>query len=151
MGVNTTTMARGCGTQGTTYGCEIQGVSDTSLHAARTLVNKAAAAGAGGKNVELSLYALDGAHGTLDPSFLGNGAVIMHWALAHWEKWVPAQDMKKALEAAERKLDGKGNKAWGQVNGHATALIATLQRIRWTALRPTRLMDDEEFTYEFPG
>ena len=148
MGVNTTTMARGCGTQGVTYGNETQGISNSGLHATRVVVNKAAAAGAGGKNVDLSLYALDGAHGTLDPAFLGNGAVVYYWALALWENWVPASDLKKALAAAEQKLQGRGNSAWGQVNGPSTAMIATLQRIGWTAVSHTKLIDDEETEFD---
>ena len=95
MGVNTTTMARGCGTQGVTYGYDTQGVSNTNLNRARRMVNKAAAAVAHGKNVDLSLYALDGASGTLDPAFMGNGAVVVQWAYAHWENWVPAQDLRR--------------------------------------------------------
>ena len=77
------------------------------MHAARVVVNKAAAAGPGGTNVELSLYAVDGARGTLDPAFLGNGAVVHYWALALWESWVPASDLKSPFAAAELKLQGR--------------------------------------------
>ena len=50
---------------------------------ARRTVNKAAEAVAQGKDTDLSLYALDGAAATMDPAFMGNGAVVVQWAYAH--------------------------------------------------------------------
>ena len=142
-GINAKIMARSCGTQGVTYGYNTQGISNSGLHKARVLVNKAAAAVASGKNVDLSLFVLDGNAGTLDPAFEGNGAVITQWATAWWENWLPAEELTNAYWNATGALRGTGQRPWGKVKGPVCALIATLRRIGWTSTSPTTFLDDE--------
>ena len=67
-------MARAAGTQAVTYGYNTMGIADSALATARRVVAAAAAPSTAGKNPDLVLYALDGATGTLDPAFKGNGA-----------------------------------------------------------------------------
>ena len=45
-------------------------------------------------------------------------------------------------------MNGKGNNAGNKVKGPASALLATLDRIGWTAISPTLLKDDEGDTYD---
>ena len=60
LGVNSRQMVRAAGPPAILYGCEVMGVSDTSLHHMRTKVTAAAAPQAGGKAPDMVLYVLDG-------------------------------------------------------------------------------------------
>ena len=137
-------MTRSCGTQGVTYGYSAQGNSGSGLHKARVFVNKAAAAVAAGKKVDLLLFVLDGNSGNLDTSFEGNGAVIAQWATAWRGNLLPAEEMTYAYWSATGAPRNTGEKPLGRGKGPTCALIATLRRIGWTSTTsPTTFFDDE--------
>ena len=62
-------MARTAAVPAVMYGCETFGVSDSCLHNARVKVAMVASPAAAGRNPVLTLLALDGSSGTLDPAF----------------------------------------------------------------------------------
>ena len=97
-------MTRAAGTQAITYDDHAQGVSNSSLRRARQVIAKAAAAGKGGKNVDLTLLVLDGDSSTLDPAFEGNCAPIRQCATVWWENWVPVRSLNKAYVAAQNTI-----------------------------------------------
>jgi hypothetical protein len=82
--LNVKQMVRAAGTPALLYGVEVVGLSDTALATTRSRVACAAAPQAGGKNPDLTLYALDGSTGTLDPAFDSHILPIKYWAMAWW-------------------------------------------------------------------
>ena len=91
--MNTAQLVRAAGTLAITYACDVMGMSDTHLLAARAAVARAAAPDSGGKSPDFVLYALDAAGGTTDPAFDAHVLPLKHWALAHWERWYPRQSL----------------------------------------------------------
>jgi hypothetical protein len=115
-GVNAKQMVRAAGTPAILYGIETIGISDTALQTTRSRVAAAAAPQAGGKNPDLTLYALDGSSGTLDPAFDCHVQPLRHWALAWWEEWFTPHVLAAAFQAAKRKLAIEGS-PWSRVTG----------------------------------
>ena len=126
MRVNTTQMSRLAGTPAVMYGVGVQGVSGTLLRTVRSTIARAAAPEAGGKNPDCTLYALDGATGTLDPAFDAHVLPVKHWALAWWESWICADVLESSFAAALDKLNVNDKHMWSRVTGPCTALIASL-------------------------
>ena len=83
------------------YSVDTIGLSDTALKKSRVSVASAAAANAGGKNVDLTFYVLDGPAGTLDPAFDVHVNPAKFWALAIWEGWFGIDEMEQALAEAK--------------------------------------------------
>ena len=98
--------------------------------------------------MDMALHIMDGEHGTLDPAFQGNSAVVVHWAKAIWENWIPELELKRAFAEATTAMDGKGNSAWQRVRGPTMAMIATLDRVGWWAKSHTLLVDDVGDTHD---
>ena len=98
-------MARTAGVTAIMYGCETMGVSDSCLGEARSKIAKAASPAAAGKNPVLTLLAIDGQGGTLDPCFKAHVSPIRHWVVAVWEGWFDNEYMQSTLDRARRKLN----------------------------------------------
>ena len=92
-------MARTAAVPAVMYGCEVMGLSDTCLKDARTKIAKAASPITCGRNHVLTLLAIDGSSGTLDPAFEARASIARPWALAVWDQWFDAQRMQPALVA----------------------------------------------------
>ena len=142
MGGNAALMVRTAGVPAIMYGCETMGLSDSCLHEARCKVASAAAPNAGGKNHLLTLLAIDGQYGTLDPAFDAHVGPIKHWALAVWDKWFPITHMQMTHERARHKLAGVRSSWWASVCGPTTAMLATAKRLSWQCLSATALKTD---------
>jgi hypothetical protein len=143
LGVNTTLMTRTAGVPAFIYGCETMGLSDSCLNDARTKIAKAASPATSGRNPVLTLLALDGGSGTLDPAFEAHAAPIRHWANAVWDHWFDTQHMQSTLDAARRKLALAKGSWWNVVAGPTTALLTTVRRIGWRCVNATTLITDE--------
>ena len=103
----------------------------------------AASPAASSKNPVLTLLAIDGTSGTLDPAFEAHASVIKHWALAVWDRWFQVPHMQETLNIARHKLAPAKGSWWNIVTGPATALIATIRRLGWTCTDATTLVTDE--------
>ena len=143
IGVNTTLMARTAAVPAVMYGCETFGVSDSCLHNARVKIAMAASPAAAGRNPVLTLLAVDGSSGTLDPAFEAHAAVIRHWALAVWDRWFDKQHLQDTLNHARHKLAHAKGSWWSATSGPTTALVTTLRRIGWTCRDATTFVTDE--------
>ncbi len=149
IGTNSTQMVRTAGIPALLYGCETFGVSDTTLDTTRSKVAKAASRDSCGRNPVLTLLALDGEEGTLDPAFEAHVSPVQHWALAIWDDWFPAQVICRAYVAANDKLRHCGTHIWQRVNGPATALVATVSRLGWKMESPFTVTADDGQQLDF--
>ena len=67
----------------------------------------------------------------VDPVFVAHSEVVVHWASAVWEGWIPIVAMHKAVAKARSELT-RPKRHWAVVKGPAAALVATLAKIGWT-------------------
>ena len=132
MGVNTAAMTQAAGATSMLYGCELTGVADSMLHDARVAAAHAATTGYGGKNLDRTFNAVDGAKGTADPAFLAHVGPIKAWALAWWERWQPIEELDNAFWSAERLQRNSSSIVWRIVAGPAAAAHASAIRLGWT-------------------
>jgi len=143
LGVSTVAMARMAATPTIAYGCDIVGMSDTHLQAARVAVATSAAPSSGGKTPDIILFALDVAGGSLDPIFSATVLLIKHWALAWWDGWTPQKDLMVAMEWAIAKLKRAKGSVWHHVAGPTTALVASLWRVGWSIIDAQTFVSDD--------
>jgi hypothetical protein len=94
-GVNAKQMVRTAGNPAVPYGCESFGIADTVLETTRSKFARAAAPDTGGKNPLLSLIAIDGEAGALDPAFEAHAGPVQHWATAVYDSWFPRDVMSR--------------------------------------------------------
>ena len=136
-------MARMAATPAIAYGCDIVGMSDTHLQAARVAVAASAAPSSGGKSPDMILFALDVAGGSLDPIFSATVLLIKHWALAWWDGWAARRDLADAMLWAIAKLRHAQGSVWHYVSGPTTALVASLWRIGWSIIDAQSFVSDD--------
>ena len=65
----------------------------------RRITAKICVGTAEGKSPIRSLYAADGALGTIDPAFVAHSSPITMWAHAWWSEWDDADQLDRTLEA----------------------------------------------------
>ena len=148
-GANSRQMVRTAGNPAVLYGCETMGIANTALETTRSQFARAAAPDTGGKNPILTLLAIDGESGTLDPAFEAHASPIHHWALAIWEEWFPAQAMCLVFHAAAKKAHDAADHLWAAVGGPTMALHATVQRLGWSLPSPYTLASDLGIIWDF--
>jgi hypothetical protein len=135
-------MVRAVASPSVLYSVECIGISCASLNLIRIAAARACSASAGGKNIDILWAALDGASGAADPAFEAHEGPIKYWAIAFWEQWFEQEVLTDAIQAARGKLKVFGRSVWGRVAGPATALIATMRRLKWTWISPITVKDD---------
>ena len=92
------------------YGADVQGVADTLLRQQASTIAIAASPQGDGKKPTRTPCVLDGATGTLDPTFDAHALLVKHWALAWWEDWVCPDALQLAFEGAKDNFaDGNAN------------------------------------------
>ena len=74
IGVNTAAMAQAAAASTMAYGAECIGISDSMLLDMRRITAKICVGAAEGKSPIRSLYAVDGAHGSIDPALVANSS-----------------------------------------------------------------------------
>ena len=112
------------GTPLVTCGVDVFGFSDSHLLTTRRAIAKAASPEAGGKSAQLVLYVADGAHGAMDPSFAAHALGLQMWALAHWQKCFPQNQLQPAIERALcSPALASAQPNWRWVRGSAVALV----------------------------
>ena len=146
-GANTKQMARAAGTSSICYGDDTQGVADSVLNDRRSVLARAAAPAGSGKNPLKILYVLDGAGGTLDPSFDAHVLPAKHWALAWWEHWVDTDQLERAY-TRRHALPTKHRAQWARVAGPTAALDMSLQRIGWRWVTASTFEDHSGATWD---
>ena len=142
-GFKVASLVRASGTPMATYGVEVCGMGDSHLHRLRSLIARAAAPQAGGKNPDLVLHLADAAGGGLDPAVATHVLPISTWALACWQAWHPAESMAAALAHAQSRVLIGGTVCWRRVAGPAAAVVATAARIGWAFGTATQLHTDD--------
>ena len=95
------------------------------------MLARAAAPEGGGKNPAKTLYASDGANGTLDPSFDAHILPMKHWALAWWETWADPAQLEKAFRH-RAEMPQAHREQWARAAGPTAALDLSLRRVGWS-------------------
>jgi len=137
LSINTRIVVRAAGTPAITYGCEISGMSDSHLSAARTAIATAIAPASGGKNAEMVLFAMDANGSTVDPAYDAHVLPIRAWSLAHWERWQPQQALEQSFEHEVARLRAAKRTPWDLVTGPVGTFVASVWRLGWHFLGPT--------------
>ncbi len=125
------------------YGQAPMGVAPSMLHAQRVATVAVVAAGARGRDLDLTLITADTqpTHRT-DPAFAAHIEPIAKWAQAVWYTWLPAQLMTTMIAKARARL-ARAKRVWQAVKGPAAAVVATAGRIGWTMHSATSITTDE--------
>ncbi len=142
-GVHGTKLVRTGGAAAMQYGQAPMGVAPSMLHAQRVATVAVVAAGARGRDLDLTLITADtqSAHRT-DPAFAAHIEPIAKWAQAVWYSWLPAQLMSSMIARARVRL-AAAKRVWQAVTGPAAAVVATAGRIGWTVHSATSITTDE--------
>ena len=110
----------------------------------RRAINAAAApsSGLGGQELDIALMIADGSlMGKADPAFIAHSDVIVHWAKAIWNKWIPREDLQTSIDDAKTRT-AASPQPWRVVYGPAAALVCTAERLNWEVLSATELRTD---------
>ena len=73
--------------------------------------------------------------------------VVLHWAQAVWNTWLPVHGLQTSIEYARERIS-KAVQPWAVVTGPAAALLCTLHRVGWTVVSATELCTDEGKSYD---
>ena len=132
-GANVQQMLVAVGPHAILYSVETVGLSDTALHNTRASFATTAAAKASGKNIEFTLYVMDGPSGTSEPAFDSYVNPAKFWALAVWESWFSTSELDETLQLARKRINNCKGSMWSVVAathkarcvGHGTATNAS--------------------------
>ena len=130
------------GTAAAQFGQATMGMADYSLLQLRRRVAGLVGGEASGKDPNLVLIAADARiRHMVDPAFSAHSDVVVHWATAIWENWIPLASMQKAFLKARAEL-AVAKRHWSVVRGPAAAMTATLARIGWVLVDATTAYTD---------
>ena len=137
------------------FGQATLGLSDYPLLQLRRRVAGLIGGDASGKDPNLVLIAADARlRHMVDPAFAAHSEVVVHWATAVWERWIPIASLHKSVAKARMEL-ANAKRHWAVVRGPAAALVATLARIGWTvtdaATAFTDRMEEVSFLKDSPA
>ena len=131
--VDTARVFRTGGSAALMHGQHTIGVAPSTLQRQRRLgaAAMAPAYGLGGQELDIALMVADGSpKGRADPAFEGHTSVILHWAQAIWNLWLPVHLLQQSLADARVRL-ANAKRPWSIVYGPAAAVLATLKRVGW--------------------
>ncbi len=125
------------------YGQAPMGVAPSLLHGQRVSAMAVVAAGARGRDLDLTLLLADTAPTQrTDPAFAAHIDPIYKWAQAVWCHWVPHSLLNHMVTRARLALT-KARKVWSVVKGPASATVATAARLGWTVHGATSITTDD--------
>ena len=124
------------------YGVDCMGIADTALKKANGLAAAAIAPPAMGKSARMTLHAAAPVCTSVDPSYTAHVGPIKAWATAWWDGWTDKNAMGVAYRSAANRLRSAKASVWSNVNGPASALIATCSRIGWKSTDGRTFKDD---------
>ncbi len=131
-GVHGAKLVRTGGAAAMQYGQSHMGVAPSMLHAQRVATVAVVAAGARGRDLDLTLIAADtqASHRT-DPAFAAHMDPITKWAQAVWYSWMPISVMNTMVARVRARITA-AKRVWHAITGPAAATVATAGRIGWT-------------------
>ena len=97
-----------------------------------------------GRQVDRALFIEDVAGNKIDPAFEAHVQPIAAFATALWDGWVDREHLQNAIVLAVRKLASAQGTNWQSVTGPITATVATMHRLKWHFITPTKVQTDEE-------
>ena len=149
LGVNTAAMARAAAASTMTYGADCIGIADTMLHKMKSVTAKTCVRPTASKCAGRSLYAVDGARGTIDPAFAAHLGPMVAWSNAWWEQWAKPDDLRCTLEEAKGRIAKAKGSAWSVVRGPVATFQAAATRLGWRLLSPESAQDVVGKTWNF--
>ena len=130
-GIRTDRLMRTGGIAALTFGQGVTGVSPALLLKQRRAVAAATVATSAGGDLDLTLMLADGSlRGVADPAFAAHTAPIGQWALAVWERWLPASALRRLVAFAKRRMV-VAKRTWSVVCGPGAAFVASAHRLGW--------------------
>ena len=66
--------------------------------------------------------------GKTDPAFPAHVDVVLHWAQAIWNAWLPTDTLQVSLNYARGRAEASPQ-PWRTVTGPAAALVCSLKRV----------------------
>ena len=119
------------------------GMADSHLQLARRVVARALAPEAGGKDPNLVLHFGDGPSGTADPAFDAHYQPVMQFCTCMWQSWQPLGKIDDAIRDARVRINAAKISPWQVVTGPISAMLASLDRLKWHVVSSQVLVDDQ--------
>ena len=148
-GLKVAAMARAAATPAICYGADVMGIADSTLETARSRVCGAASPPARGRSVDITLWMLDGASGTLDPGFDAVVPGLRHWCYAWWEAWFKPAILTSAFDCTVAAINFQKEVAWNKVAGPMAALLLSLKRVGWAVPSAEEAIDHQGHRWSF--
>ena len=79
--------------------------------------------------------------GKAGPAFIAHSDVIVHWAKAIWNNWIPLKDLQASIDDAKTRTTASPQ-PWRVVYGPAAALVCTAERLNWEVISAMELCTD---------
>ena len=147
-GVGMQQLSRSCVSSAVSWGVSAVGVANAPLMSWRRTIARACAADCCGKKPDFVLVVADNQEGdTLDPGFAAHALPLWDWAAAIWENWNPHDGLRLAFSQAKQRL-ASNKRVWSNATAPATAVLASLGRIGWTAPDFDEFRNDRGVSYD---